>query len=48
MKTRLLIIIATITISFLGYMQYVDAICMENQDRAEQLIPFDIPIIIEG
>lgn len=32
MKTRFLIIIATITISLLGYTQYADAICMENQD----------------
>ncbi len=34
MKTKLLIIIATITISLLGYTQYADAICMENQDWA--------------
>ena len=32
MKTRLLIIIATITISLLGYTQYADALCIENQD----------------
>ncbi len=35
MKTRLLIIIATITISLFGYTQYVDAICMENQDWSD-------------
>ena len=32
MKTRLLMIFATITISLLGYTQYADALCMENQD----------------
>ena len=35
MKTKLLIIVATITISLLGYTQYADAICMENQDWSD-------------
>ena len=35
MKTRLLIIIVTITISLLGYTQYADALCIENQDWSD-------------
>ena len=35
MKTRLLIIIGMITISLLGYTQYADALCIENQDWSD-------------
>ncbi len=35
MKTKLLIIFATIAISLLGYTQHADALCMENQDWSD-------------